>query len=200
MKSQATGEMHRLRAIAVTLALGWALAACSSGPGSTSLGLPSAADLTVGALPSLATRSSEPSRVTGSPIELYTRIARGAVTCWFGSSGPLKGTYVYHAEADPPSKGGRAEIVIHTKDPAVEDPRSLRAFHVAITPDSDAARLEVENHTIAEPLATRMKGDVSRWAAKEEGCGTQPMTTGWSPRSVSAARPVDKGNQKTSDK
>ena len=47
----------------------------------------------------------------GSATEIYSRIATGAMGCWFGASGPLKKDYIYHADADAPSRGGKAEIV-----------------------------------------------------------------------------------------
>ena len=32
--------------------------------------------------------------VVGTPTEVYTRIARGVLTCWFGAAGPLKKAYI----------------------------------------------------------------------------------------------------------
>jgi hypothetical protein len=116
------------------------------------------------------------------------------LTCWFGSAGPLKGTHIYHAEAEPPSKGGRAEIEVHTKDSAATDPRSLRAYRVTVVPGPERPQLEIENITMPEPLATHMTADVNRWAAGEEGCGDGPVTTGWSPQPVSSSREAIKGS------
>ena len=129
----------------------------------------------------------------GSPTEVYTRVARGALTCWFGASGPLKGPYIYHAEADPPSKGGRADIVIRTRDTTAADPRSLKAFAVTITPGGDGTHVDVENAKIAEPLAARLTADVHRWAADEEGCGEAPVTAGWG---AQAPAPAGKASAK----
>lgn len=117
--------------------------------------------------------------IIGSPTELYTRIARGALTCWFGASGPLKGQYLYHAQADPPSQGGKSEIVIHMRDQAAKDPRSIRAYRVGIKPGELKPVLEIENFKIAEPLATRLTEDVRRWAGDDEGCGVAPPAADW---------------------
>ncbi len=145
------------------------LAADAAGPEAGS-GLPT--------LPSLATFTGAKLPV-GSPTEVYTRIARGALTCWFGASGPLKGPYIYHAEAEPPSKGGRAEIVVRTRDLTAADPRSLKAFRVAIAAGGEGTQVDIENAKIPEPLATRLTGDVRRWASDTEGCGEGPITAGW---------------------
>ena len=165
------------------------LASCSNGLAPAGAELPA-----VGALPDLPSLSSLPSLasltqrpVVGSPTEVYTRIAHGAVTCWFGASGPLKGRHIYHAQAEPASKGGQAEIVIFVRDKTAADPRSLRAFRVIITPIDTTAKIEVENSTIVEPLATRLRSDVDRWAAGEESCGQNPVTEGWSARDAAKA-------------
>ena len=131
----------------------------------------------------------------GSPTDVYTRVARGALTCWFGASGPLKGPYIYHADAEPPSKGGRAEIDIRNRDATAADPRSLKAFRVGISPSSDGTHVDVENATIPEPLATRLGADAHRWAAGEEGCGEAPVVAGWS-----AAPGTDPAKTKESSK
>lgn len=117
--------------------------------------------------------------IVGTPTELYTRIARGALTCWFGASGPLKTGFIYHAEAAPPSKGGRSEIVIRVRDKSSADPRSLRAYRIVIAPGETGPVIEVENVTIPEPLAAQLGDDVRRWAADEEGCSTTPATATW---------------------
>ena len=41
--------------------------------------------------------------VVGPPTEIYARLARGAMACWFGNDGPLKSNYIFHGEAAPPS-------------------------------------------------------------------------------------------------
>lgn len=118
-------------------------------------------------------------QIVGTPTELYTRIARGALTCWFGASGPLKGAYMYHADADPPSKGGRSEITIRMKDTTASDPRSLRAYRVLIAPGETGSVLDIENAKLPEPLAASLSSDVRRWAGDEEGCSAVPAAAAW---------------------
>jgi hypothetical protein len=152
-------------------------------PSPTAISLPKI-DLPKPSLPSLPTFAAE-DPVLGSPTELYTRIARGAMECWFAAKGPLKGLYVYHADADPASQGGKAEIVIHAIDPTSPNPRGLRAFRIGIVPSGEKAKLEIENLKLPEPLAASMTADIHRWAAAGVGCDDR-ATAGWSPRDPAA--------------
>jgi hypothetical protein len=113
------------------------------------------------------------SNVVGAPTEVYARVARGAMACWFGTDGPLKANYIYHAEAEPPSQGGKAEIVIHEIDRTSENPRGLRAYRIAIVPSGEVSSLAIENLKLPEPLASSMEKDVHRWAAGGIGCETE---------------------------
>ncbi len=175
----------------ITLSAG-VLAACSGNGGPTPLALPSVSDLSVAALPSAGALNPIPEHVVGTPTEVYTRVARGALTCWFGASGNLKGSYIYHADAEPASKGGRSEIVIFVKDREAGDQRSLRAFHILISTVENKTKVETENTRIPEPVAGRMKADVARWAADEEGCGEAPVTAGWATEQSHPATPEPK--------
>jgi hypothetical protein len=140
-------------------------------------GIPSAASTIQGIL-------TPQGLVVGTPTEVYTRIARGVLTCWFGAAGPLKAGYIYHAEAEPASKGGSSEIKIMTRETAADDPRALRAYRIAIAPSGDKTKVEMENVRIPEPLAARLKLDVERWSSDEAGCGEAPVTAGWSAEQV----------------
>lgn len=134
------------------------------------------------ALPKADTLLPRTQQVIGTPTELYTRIARGALTCWFGAAGPLKGTYIYHADAAPASQGGRSEIVIRIRDTtkvSSSEQKSLRAFRVLIAPGESKPIVDIENIKIPEPLAKRLSDDVNRWAADEEGCGPAPPAEQW---------------------
>ncbi|MCC7251324.1 hypothetical protein [Hyphomicrobium sp.] len=174
------GRKHRL-VVLVALILAGAGAGCSGtapqiglpSPAETSAGVPSATAALQGIL-------TPQDLVKGTPTEVYTRIARGVLTCWFGADGPLKAKYIYHADAEPASKGGRSEIKIMTRDREAEDPRALRAYRVVIAPSEDRkAKVEVENLRLPQPLAERFKLDVERWSKDEPGCGEGPVTAGW---------------------
>ncbi len=131
------------------------------------------------ALPALPTLPAADSDPIGSPTEIYTRIARGATLCWFGTHGTLKGTYIFSADAEPPSKGGRAEIVIHERDPTMPNPRGNRAFRIQILPSGDNAKLEVENIRFPIDTGQAMTADVRRWARNDLTCAGAPQIKGW---------------------
>ena len=140
------------------------LAGCSGGPDAPSAALPKLTDLTA-ALPEIQT---EPE---GSATDLYARIARGALGCWFSPKGGMKKDYIYHAEADAPSRGGKAEIVVHVRDDSQPNPRGAKAYKVLITPKDEAsATVVTENVRMPEAQAVSMTQDVNRWAKGEQGC------------------------------
>lgn len=138
--------------------------ACSNGLETASL-----AKLQVPDLPNIELPEGPPP-VVGTPTEVYTRVARGALTCWFGANGPLKGTHIFNADAEPPHKGGRAEIVIHEKDLQAPSPRGLKAYRIQIAPDGERTTISVENLKLAKPLGDTMEQDVRRWGTGEIGC------------------------------
>lgn len=117
-----------------------------------------AAELLLGPLP------------VGTPTEIYTRVARGILKCWFGSNGPLKTNYKFYADAEPPSKGGGSQISIHTKDELTKDPRSIRAWRVGVVPGPDGTTLQIENIKLQAVVAEELEKDVRRWGAAEDGC------------------------------
>ena len=136
-------------------------------------------------LPELApegTGTLKEAPIVGAPTDIYARVARGALTCWFGKAGPLKDDYVYHARAEPPAKGGKAKIVIHERNTSVENPRGLRAFRVSITPDGESSKIAIENLKMPKPLGAMMDNDVHRWARGDIGCADADANGGWVPQ------------------
>ena len=128
--------------------------------------------------------------VVGAPTEVYARVARGAMACWFGTSGPLKAGYVYHAEAQPAAQGGKAEIIIHERDRTIDTQKGPKAFRVAIAKEGEATSLAVENMKLPEPLAKTMEADVRRWGAGSIGCAAGDKgEAGWEPRAPEGEAP-----------
>lgn len=116
----------------------------------------------------------------GTPTEVYTRVGRGLLTCWFGATGRLKPHYIYHADAQPPSKGGASVIDVFARDKTTKDPRALRAWRVGIKPgENSTVALDIENFKLPQPVADQLESDVRRWAATEEGCASVPTMAGW---------------------
>ena len=108
--------MAMVAGIGLSGCAGSALDTSMLGPTTAALKLPEAPALPKLELP----KPADP--VLGTPTEVYERVGRGAVTCWFGANGPLKGTHVYEATADSPHKGGQAEISIREKEVAAPAP------------------------------------------------------------------------------
>jgi hypothetical protein len=73
-------------------------------------------------------------------------------------------------------------------------------FRVAISTVDDKTKLQLENLKMPEPLATRLSGDVKRWATGEEGCGEGPITAGWATKEGPAAKPGAKPTGKAAGK
>lgn len=171
------GWRHRTRRAAASLwvGLGLACAGCSSASiDSPGLTLPKVPDISAVAA---IGKTDEP---VGTATEIYSRVALGANSCWFGAAGPLKADYIYHAEADAPSRGGKAEIVIHKRDPSQPNPRGYKVFKVKIDPVSEtAAKLQIENLKMPETLAQAMSSDVNRWARGDQGCAGTSTVAGW---------------------
>lgn len=175
-----------IRPAATALALAASLGACAGGGETGSLVLPSMAlpkmelpkvDVSKIELPKVTLEPGHP--VVGTPTEVYTRVAQGAVTCWFGAHGPLKGRYIYHASAESPSRGGRAEISVHERDDLSKDPRGGRALKIFIAPEGEQTLVSYENQRISSELSDAMRRDVDRWAGGKTGCEPIPAQTAW---------------------
>jgi hypothetical protein len=114
--------------------------------------------------------------VPGTPTEIYTQVARGALRCWFAAEGPLKTTHVYHAEAQPPASGGSAEIVVHEREEEQRDKRGPRAFRVLFSTEQAAVRVAVSTPRMEKQLADVMTRDVESWTKGGGDCGLRrPM-------------------------
>lgn len=115
--------------------------------------------------------------VTGSPTAVYERVARGALTCWFGGLGPLRKTHIFNADAAPPSQGGGAEITIHERElnPLPnQTPRGTRVFRLWFEREGDAStRVRMEAAKLPQDLAEAMEKDAVAWAAEKEQCQAQ---------------------------
>ena len=105
-----------------------------------------------------------------TPTEAYEQVARGALGCWFGASGPLKTSHVFHAEAAPPVEGGAAEIVLHERDTSFRDQRGSRAFRVAFASAPMGAQVNAANIKMAPAVGAAMAKDVETWVSGGAGC------------------------------
>jgi len=169
------------------------LSACAgAGQQAPTLNLPSLPSPSVGSIPQTTISqgggdAGQPTPVAidqsvGSATELYSRVASGAMSCWFATNGPLKKDFIFHATADAPSRGGKAEIVIHQRDPTQPNPRGAKAYLVEIEPTSEsAATIKTENLKMTEAFAASMTDDVRRWSKGDQGCVGASTAVGWAP-------------------
>jgi hypothetical protein len=122
------------------------------------------------------------------PIEVYARVARGALKCWFGPEGSLKKTHVFHAKADSPTDGTPIEIAVHTRDE--ETSRGvLRAFAISITPSGSGSLVESKNIRFPTAQADLMVADVGRWTSGKDDCSVVG-TGGWAAGAPAADGPT----------
>jgi hypothetical protein len=120
----------------------------------------------------------------GSATDIYSRIATGAMACWFSVNGPLKKDYIFHAAADAPSRGGggKAVVTIHQRDLTAANPRGPKAYVVEINPSGGGtANVTVDNRKMSDVYAAAMTDDISRWSKGEDGCRGPSTVAKWPP-------------------
>lgn len=159
--------------------------------------------LTLPKLPSVGSISEAIPVAMGQPVgsatDIYARIAQGAMGCWFGANGPLKKDYIFHASADAPSRGGKAQIVIHQRDPTQPNPRGAKAYLVNIDPTGESsATVKTENLKMTDAFAAAMTQDVGRWSKGDQGCTENSTVIGWvpaPPAAVETPKPTHKAKK-----
>jgi hypothetical protein len=116
------------------------------------------------ALPNTIAITGHSSSHSENTHEIYSRVARGAKTCWFGTGKPLVKGYVFDGEAASDADGGAAEVAVHVRTPDQPNPRGGKVFIVSITKVADGSKLEMESRRISDVMAEQMRADVARWA------------------------------------
>ncbi len=152
-------------------------------------------ELSTAALPGLPKIAlpQGPPPVVGTPTEVYARIGRGAMACWFGANGFLKSTHIYDATAEPVHKGGQAEIIIRERDERGQNLRGLKAFRIVITPsDNEQTNVVAENLKLPEATAARMKKSVAAWSTGNNGCDPDAFEGAWAASETGEAEDREK--------
>ena len=108
--------------------------------------------------------------VPGDPTSIYTLVARGIHACWFGAGGPLSNSHVFRAEAQSPTKGGQAEIIIHERDVALTDQRGPQALRIAFENNGGVVRIAAKVLKVPPGYGEPMTRDVETWAKGASGC------------------------------
>jgi hypothetical protein len=161
---------HRqLNQLAVALAA--VLPGCSSLPELPKI---PASALTNISLPTIEATPGEPGRVSGPPAEIYRLIASGSARCWFAPRSPIKATHIFHADAEPPAKGGAVEVAVMVRDLAAPKPWGPRAFRVILKADGDFTAIDVQNLSMTAEVAAQMRADVFHWAQDGKNCKLKP--------------------------
>jgi hypothetical protein len=130
--------------------------------------------------------------VAGTPTGIFADVARGALGCWFAADGPLKTSHVYRAEAQPPAKGGDAEIVVHERDATVRDLRGPRAYRISFAAELSGVRVTMVALRFEPKLAAAMAKDVESWAKGGEGCALRVLLPPPAPPEAKTAKKATK--------
>lgn len=135
-------------------------------------GQPNGAPATTASVPKpIEAGASDASFTVGSSAtDTYAAVARGALNCWFGANGPMKRSHIFHADANPPAKGGSAEIVLQERDASLSDQRGVRAFRVAFIPAGEGTQVTVSHLKVDPNVALALTRDVETWARGQAGC------------------------------
>ncbi|SDP12742.1 hypothetical protein SAMN04488061_2265 [Filomicrobium insigne] len=168
------------RGLFACISLCVALTGCAgNGPVDTSV-LTSGTTGALSAIPNAASALAKGMKQpTGSPTEIYTRIARGVLTCWLGGYGPLRTQYLFQAEARPEHQGGGSKILIHERIKDAPNQPGRVAFEIQIEPIGETATVSANNKQLPASIGDNLSQDVYRWAADEEGCVEGGVKAGW---------------------
>jgi hypothetical protein len=149
-----------------------AIASLAAGCAQSALpSLPSAVNAPVSAEDTVSGQTIETAIIVpGTPTDIYALVARGALRCWLGPDGPLHATHVFEADAQPPSDGGLAHIIIHERDPTMGDQRGVQAFKVSFDIAPGGTRVVTTPIKMPEQTAPLMVRDVQAWARGETNC------------------------------
>ncbi|MFV0296845.1 MAG: hypothetical protein ACK5JT_12080 [Hyphomicrobiaceae bacterium] len=120
--------------------------------------------------------------------EVYSRVARGALKCWFGSEGSLKADYTFHAKAEPMSDGGAAQISIQTRSAENRNWGALTAFRAVIKTrqNGSGTSVETENLRFSKEQGVAMTGDIRRWLTGVQDCSVMG-SGGWGAKEAASA-------------
>ncbi len=112
-----------------------------------------------------------PLSFNGTPIALYTIVARGANKCWLGPTRALHDSHVFRATVSSDAKKAAPSIVIYERDKTSKPEKRLAALRINIEAVSASqSSVTVINRRFAVPAAQLMLVDVQRWAGGKLTC------------------------------
>jgi len=106
----------------------------------------------------------------GSPIELYTLVARGIKSCWFSGDRSDFKKYTFFAETSHNTKTGSAEISIHEFDK--NGRRGLKAFEVNFQSIDGGTYVAPKNYRLDAATSKQLESAIDRYANSDFTCTT----------------------------
>lgn len=109
----------------------------------------------------------------GTPVELYTRVARGIKTCWFSGDRIDFKKYLFFAETSQETKVGSAGISIHEFDK--NGRRGLKAYEVKFESIDGGTYVEPKNYRLDAVTSKQLELAVNRYADNKLSCEIPPL-------------------------
>ncbi len=105
----------------------------------------------------------------GTPILLYSHVARNIKQCWLKPSDPLLKDHAFFARATPNKAGGRATITLNQITKTGK--KGLTAFKIDFLPlDGGKTNVQIDNLRFPPELAKRLKANVRFWSTGQVDC------------------------------
>lgn len=105
----------------------------------------------------------------GTPILLYSHIARNMKQCWLKPPNQLLTKHAFFAKATPDQGGGRATITLN--EVGKDGKKGLTAFKVDFLPlDGDRTNIRIDNFRFPDALAQKLTKSVRFWAQGQTKC------------------------------
>ena len=125
-------------------------------------------ELKTSALSKIVT-ANHPSTVPAQPIEIYQRIASRAAKCWFGPTGPLRQSHIFHAIVQSPAEGGTVEIGILKRTPNPKKPWGAKVYAIVLR-GTTSTDLVFQNFGLDLKTQAGVKADALAWANGKTSC------------------------------
>lgn len=113
----------------------------------------------------------------GSPVQLYSHIARQVRACWLNPVNPVLTKHVFRAEA-PAGGPGRGGAMIEIHEQTKDLKRGLKAFTIDFQPRRDGTRIIARNLRLPYALGQMMASDVGYWAQGGANCDGPVQASG----------------------
>lgn len=107
--------------------------------------------------------------VSGTPILLYSHIARHIKQCWLNPKKPQLKKHMFFAKAEPDQKGGQATITLNQVTD--DGKRGPVAFKVDLRPvDGGKTNVQIHNFRLLPDKSVRLTSDIRYWASGQVDC------------------------------